>query len=151
MSEWKLHPKRWHSVVECIQSVINQAPLEILGTRREGDKICLVTPLEVFTGLKPSFLVLFPTQLITYREYPPIEQEKARAQIDIESFREALNSVHKIIMVRNEKSRESARLRKNAKTNIQEVNSTIGIFHDANRRESTAKNMFEGDGTDARD
>eukprot|EP00171_Calliarthron_tuberculosum_P001006 IDg1006t1 len=54
LSEWHLAPQDWPCVTDCIQSILNHAPLKRLGLRDDKAPKVFRTPLEVFTGLKPS-------------------------------------------------------------------------------------------------
>ena len=53
LSEWRLAPTDWPAVTECLQCMLNHAPLRSLRPRREEEPREFRTPLEVFTGHKP--------------------------------------------------------------------------------------------------
>ena len=46
LPEWKLAPKHWPAVSECVQSVLIQAPLKRFGPRSSGGSRVYRTPLE---------------------------------------------------------------------------------------------------------
>ena len=54
LSEWRLSPREWPSVTECLQSILNKEPLKRLGNRTAEVQPILRCPLEVFTGMCPS-------------------------------------------------------------------------------------------------
>ena len=54
LSEWKLSPRDWPSVVSSVQAILNQAPLKRLGARRKEESQIFRTSLEVFCGMKPA-------------------------------------------------------------------------------------------------
>lgn len=49
-SEWKLAPRDWPEVTECVQSVLNHAPLRRLGLHGRNVSGVYRTPAEVFTS-----------------------------------------------------------------------------------------------------
>lgn len=51
LSEFRLGPQDGPLVIDIIMSALNEAPLQRLGTRRDGT---FSTPLEFMTGLRPS-------------------------------------------------------------------------------------------------
>ena len=50
LSEWQWTSPDWPALLDCVQSVLNHAPLQRLGTRKPGVHR---TPLDVFTSIKP--------------------------------------------------------------------------------------------------
>ena len=58
LSEWRLTPQDRHSVNPCVQSILNHSPLNRLGLRDKSNKKAFRTPLECFTGIKPTRLLL---------------------------------------------------------------------------------------------
>lgn len=65
LSEWKLSVGQWPTIVECIQRIINQSPMEHLGKDDDGKMLC---PMKVFTGLNPSTLLVRPSPLRRFRD-----------------------------------------------------------------------------------
>ena len=51
LSEWKLSPRDWPSVVSSVQAILNQAPLKCLCARSKEEPRIFRTPLEVFCGM----------------------------------------------------------------------------------------------------
>lgn len=51
LSEWELPAGHWPAIVEVVQKVINQSPLNRLGKASQGKVRC---PMEIFKGLRIS-------------------------------------------------------------------------------------------------
>lgn len=62
LSEWKLPPIKWSSIIESIMAILNQAPLKRLSKKQDGEQITWSCLMEVFTGLKSkrfeAFIIL---------------------------------------------------------------------------------------------
>lgn len=58
LRRWHLGPREWLRVLECVQSVLNHAPLKRLGLRDKNLPQVFRTPLELFTGHKPTRLLM---------------------------------------------------------------------------------------------
>ena len=97
LSEWKLSPRQWPTVSECLSSVLNQAPSKRLGLRDPNKPGVFRTPLEVFTGHLPSRPLLrsFPSD---GSEQVNIESEaRARQLVEIDKLHEALSGMHRTV------------------------------------------------------
>ena len=79
-SEWRLSPKDWPSVIEIIQSILNDAPLKRLGKSLLGNGQQYRSPLEVFTG-QPATRPLL-------RACPPTEFNNAPSIDEVRLFQE---------------------------------------------------------------
>lgn len=86
LSEWKMSEMQWSTLVQAVQKVISHSPLKTLGNFRAGTVRC---PMEVFTGLTPSPLLVRPVLLETYRGMRVLDEELARRIIDAEAFHDA--------------------------------------------------------------
>lgn len=77
-SEWLLGEKYWPAVSECVQSILNHPPLRILRLRDPNCPSIFRTPLEVFTGMRPSLPLLRALQYCEYHHLPSISEVRAR-------------------------------------------------------------------------
>lgn len=84
LSEVKLPPENWPGIVECVQSVLNHAPLKTLGRRTEKDSTIFRTPLEVFTSHKPKRPLLRAVPLSEYKSTGIVTELRAQQLIQIE-------------------------------------------------------------------
>lgn len=124
-SEWKLPAPEWPAVVEGIQNILNQSPLERLGKKGDG---AYLTPMKVFLGMNPAPIINCLYPLLGFDNIESISEESAKALIDIESLQQAMGKVHKEVAKRNEKSQTRARAINIARTNVVTVNFTIGDY-----------------------
>lgn len=76
LSEWRMMATEWPNILDCIQTVINQSPVERLG-KKEGEQEWR-TPVEVFTGHKPTLILARPLPLERLSLLNPIEPARAR-------------------------------------------------------------------------
>lgn len=95
LHEFRLAQKDWPAVTECIQSVINQAPLRRLGLRDSAVPGVFRTPLEVFTSHRPTRPLLSALPVEKYKDVPTIREVRARQLIDIEVTQGALEGIHR--------------------------------------------------------
>ena len=58
LSEFPLAPPDWPAVTECVQSILNHAPLKRLGHRKGAARGFWRKPIKVFTSQKPVRLLL---------------------------------------------------------------------------------------------
>lgn len=100
VSEWRLAPGKWTSVIECIQTVLNQSPVERLGRHSSKDDIWLL-PLEVFTGMKPIRFKVRPTPLLDAESIAHLEDEYAKGLPDVNRLHVALAEIHEEVSANN--------------------------------------------------
>lgn len=125
LSEWKLSVGQRPAIVECIQKVTNQFPMEHLGKDDDGMMLC---PMKVFTGLNPSAHLVRPSPLRRFRDLKDINEERAIQLVNIRSIYEALAGMHKNISTRKEHKRTQSQTMYNAKTNVLPVNFEVGDY-----------------------
>lgn len=123
LSEWHLAPQDWPDVVDCVQSVVNHAPLQRLGTRSPG---VYRTPLEVFKALKPTRPLLCALPISKHPEAETESEVRARQVIVIDRVQAALNDMHKDVSERCDSARARQILKHNAKTNVLPANFAVG-------------------------
>lgn len=82
ISEWKLAPQDWPSIIEAVQSVINHSPLRRLGLLK-GTNGIYRTPLEVFTSIKPSRPLMRALPIKKYSTAATDSEIRARQLINI--------------------------------------------------------------------
>jgi len=127
-SEWKLGPKDWPSVTECVQSVLNQAPLKRLGLRSKVKPVVYRTPLEVFTGHTPARPLLRALPVTKYKKATSEDQVRMQQLINTERTQSALFDMHRSVEINAEKSRRRQVEAHNRKTNVQFANFRVGDF-----------------------
>ena len=128
LSEWKLAPMDWPNVLECVQSVLNHAPLRRLGRRTEGDPTIFRTPLEVFTGHKPIRALTRALPIHMYEHTKSLDEVRAQQIIGITQFQSALNDMHRKLSSDISKSRERAIKAHNRRTNVPDVSFDVGDY-----------------------
>lgn len=126
--EFRLAQKDWPAVTECVQSVINQAPLKRLGLRDSSTRGVYRTPLEVFTAHRPTRPLLAALPVQRYKHVPSLSEARARQLIDIDRTQESLEEMHRNVKGLVSKSRARAVAKHNAKTNVQAANFGKGDF-----------------------
>lgn len=126
LSEWKLSPTKWPTVLNSIQLIVNQSPLEKLG--RNGNSPTWRTPLEVFTGRKPQPMLNQLTPTHELAKHTPIEAARAREISKLPDLQIALQEMHRAVAEGNEKRRTQAQRSHNAKTRVTPVNFDVGDF-----------------------
>lgn len=128
LHKFRLAPKDWPAVTECLQSVINHPPLTRLGLRDPAEPGVYRTPQEVFTSRKPTRPLLRTLPVAEYTELPGLTESRARQLIGIEATKAALENMHRDVAGRNASSRAKAVLRHNANTNVQNPHFEVGDF-----------------------
>lgn len=126
LSEWKLPAKKWPSIVSCVQSVINQAPVERLGKSDDGGT--WRTPMQVFTGRKPAGILLRPVTIEEVADGESLAIERALQVANACDLHSALDYMHKEVAGRSEHRRTRAQKLHNARTGVTPVNFRVGDF-----------------------
>lgn len=127
-SEWKLAPKDWPAVTECVQSVLNQAPLKRLGLRHKEKHGIYRTPLEVFTGHIPSRPLIRALPLAKYKQARSQDVIRVQRLVNIEATHSVLSRLHKDVKDKATASRKRMVASHNRKTRIQPVSFQVGDF-----------------------
>lgn len=126
LSEWRMPPTQWPSIVNCMQLIINQSPLERLG--QDHGASTWRTPLQVFTGREPRLMLVRPEPISELSRHEPMEVAKAREVAKLQLLHTAMNDMHRTVAVGNEKRRTQAQRRHNALTRVTPVNFAIGDY-----------------------
>lgn len=126
LSEWKLPPTHWPSVSNCIQLVINNSPLELLG--RGQNSATWRTPLRVFTETQPRPVMIRLVPLTHLSEHEAMYSAIAREVAKLASLHTALNEMHQAVAAGNKKRRTRAQKTHNVLTRVVPVNFTIGDY-----------------------
>ena len=121
-SEWKLAPRDWPAVTECVQGVLNHAPLRGLGLRDCKKPGVYRTPMEVFTGHVPTRPLMRALPVAKYKMARSKDEIRLRQIVDIDATQSALESMHKQIRDRSDHSRKRQIEAHNKKTRVQPVN-----------------------------
>lgn len=127
-SEWALSSKDWPNVVECVQSVINHAPLVRLGLRDPEVKGVYRTPLEAFTGHIPVRPLLRAMLLAEYPEAVAESELIARRALGTANLQQALESMHRDLEGLTSASRRRKSLAHDKRTGVQSQRLEIGDF-----------------------
>lgn len=88
----------------------------------------MLTPLEVFSGIRATQLLVRPMPIIAFRDKDALSQEKAMALIDVNRLHRVLDGVHKKVTERNEAKRTHSWLLHNSRTNVQSINFIVGDY-----------------------
>lgn len=128
LQEFRLSPRDWPAVTECVQSVINHSPLRRLGLRDHDTPSVYRTPLEVFTSHRPTRPLLAALPIKLYHTVPNLQEARARQLIEVERTQEALCHMHRDVLGLVSKSRARAVAKHNPKTNVQSANFETGDF-----------------------
>ena len=128
VSEWRLSPREWPSVTECVLSILNQVPLKRLGNRTGEVKPVLRCPREVFTGMRPSRPLMHALHFTDHESIGSHDEVLARQLLKIEELQGAMGYMHKDVAGRVSKRRKNSIKAHNKKTNIQSINFSIGDF-----------------------
>lgn len=128
LSEWKLSAKDWPTVTEAVQAVINQAPLRKLGLRSSSVPGVYRTPMEVFTGHRPSRPLIRALPVSQYRSATTADDLRARVLVGIEEIQEALVDMHREVVGIASASRKRHVAKHNQRTNVQHANFVEGDF-----------------------
>jgi len=124
-SEMKLGPQDWPKVIGIVQTVLNEAPLQRLGTK--GDNIYR-SPLEVMTGLPPNRMMLSGTQVEDGAPAGEISMIRATQLLEVEQLQHAMEKMHKQVAKNILKNRARQIRFHNQKTNIVVHNFSVGDF-----------------------
>lgn len=103
LSEFKLGPTDWPLIINLVQVILNESPLQSLGRNKDGQ---YRSPLQVMTGLKPARLTLqfFPGE-IDSTEPVKLDRVRARQLLSIETLHDVLDGVQKDVADRSSKNR----------------------------------------------
>lgn len=126
LSEWQMPPTQWPHILNCVQCVLNQSPLERLG--KDPDSSSWPSPLQVFTGRKPDRLLLRPEVTSPVATHQPIDAARAREVARLPQLQAALDDMHRDVARGNERRRSQAQIRQNARTRVTPVNFAIGDY-----------------------
>lgn len=126
-SEWKLAPRDWPSVIETIQSVLNNSPLKRLGISSFSSG-SYRTPMEAFTGQRSRRSLLRALPPSVYSTAATLDEAQAIRVIGLESLQAEIQNMHVDIGERISVSRARKVAAHNKKTNIQKVNFVDGDF-----------------------
>lgn len=130
-SKIKLGPQNWPSIVEMIQTALNEALLRRLGSREDGN---LRTLLEVMTGIKPVRTMLHTSQMGKEQHVERrIEKVRAFQLMNIEKFQAAMEQMHRNVKERVNSDRAKQIKQHNKRTNLVEPRFEVGEFALARR------------------
>lgn len=121
--EWKLSAGKWPSIIESIQKVMNQSTWKRFRKNTQGGMRC---PMKVFTGLRPSPLLVRLTPLRKYKDLRAIDEARTAEIINFSGLHEVLVKVHKEESNNNMVNRSRALRCHNAKTNVTPLNINVG-------------------------
>ena len=125
LSELRLAPQDWPSIVNIIQKVLNESPLRRLGKNKDGN---FRTPLEVMTGLKPCRTNLAPSVEYKKAQGKTMEEAKCSQLIKIDDLQGAMDDMHKDVFERIRGNRAKEIKAHNRKTNLTAPQFEIGDF-----------------------
>lgn len=125
MSERKLSVGEWSAKIAAIQKVVNQSPVERL-VRNNNEK--LKCPMEVFSRLKPSSLIIRSLPTRTYRDLKAIAEERFRSIVNIEKVHRALERMHKDVAERNCTRSPRPQIIHDEKINVFSLNIGVGDY-----------------------
>eukprot|EP00171_Calliarthron_tuberculosum_P004595 IDg4595t1 len=128
LMEIKLAPMDWLSVLDCVQSVLNQSPLRRLGPRTGGPPGVHRSPLEVFTGMQPTRPLLRALPLGEFNHCPTLDEVRARQVMRIDAVQDALDDMHRDVLGRVDARRKRSITDHNRRTGVQPVNFGRGDF-----------------------
>lgn len=124
LSEMRLAPQDWPDIIQVIQKVINESPVERLGKRADG---IYRSPLEVMTGIMPSRSC--PTSILNRDDHiKAITLSDCQRITKIDCLQTALAGMHKTLSERMRANRERHIRSHNKRTNIVEPSFNIGDF-----------------------
>ena len=128
LSEWKLGPRDWPAVTECVQSVLNHSPLKRLGLRKRSTPNVFRTPLEVFTGHIPLRPLLRAMPFEQYKRAHSLDEVRLQQILHIDELQHAMENMHREVATRSNHSRRRSVEAHNRKTNLQPINFSTGDF-----------------------
>jgi hypothetical protein len=120
-SELKLPPAAWPSVIDLVQSALNQSA---------SDRLASVAPLTAFTGLPAddilkAVLRKLPTQAVKVHT---LQDARAQQVLQLELAKKALEMMHVSVQARRSKKQQDAIQRHNARTGVRPVNFHVGDY-----------------------
>ena len=128
LSEFRSAPVDWPAVTECVQSILNHVPLKRLGNRKGAARGVGRTLIEVFTGQKPIRPIL---RALTAEKFPKAtlatETDGQRLMM-IDEMQIPMELMHKQVSKLTSASRRRQIRAHDRRTNVQEVNYSIGDF-----------------------
>ena len=128
LSEWRLGPKEWPCVLECVQTVLNHAPLKRLGLRNPKVPDVYRTSLEVFTGHKPVRPLMRARPIKRFWEARNDDELQLRQILDIKRLQEAMEKMHSHVTEAVSNIRARAIRWHNRCTNVHDTNFVVGDF-----------------------
>lgn len=126
LSELKLAEQDWPAVSECIQSIINGAPLRRLGRRKNSRDSVYRSQIEVFTGHKLMRPLIRALPIKEYRSVATMDEIEARQLAGVQELQDSLHKMHGDIAGLGSKSRKRSISKHNEKTNVLAVNFKVG-------------------------
>lgn len=88
----------------------------------------MLSLLEVFTGLKPSPLLVSPMPLRKFKDIAAINEARTRELANITAPHEALDEMHKDVVESSSKQRTRAQKIHNARTSVTPLNIAVGDY-----------------------
>lgn len=128
LSEWQLAERDWPAVTECVQSVMNQAPLRRLGQRQGAPSGVYRSPLEVFTGHKPVRPLLRALPVAMYSTARSENEIHTRQIMHTETLQKAMAEMHREVSGLISKSRRRRIEEHNRRTNVFAASFDVGDF-----------------------
>ena len=121
LSEYQLGGAEWPRSLHTIQRVLNHSPSPKLGS--------VTAPITAFTMQQPdntlNFLVDEVSEATTIKTLTMV---KARQLMQLHTLQDAMDSMHKSVVLTATKARADAVARHNAQTNVQSTNFTVGDY-----------------------
>ncbi len=115
ISEFRLAPQDWESIMPLIQRIINESPVKRLGKNEDGTAR---SPLQVMTGLRPSRNE-FTFEMQKEVGVPhKVDAVRAMKITNIDKVQAALDIMHKYVSDRVSNNRGWQIMAHNRKTNI---------------------------------
>lgn len=140
LAELKLAPQDWPSVIQAIQSVLNEAPTPRLGKHSDST---FRTPLTVMTGIKPrrSILRILEDQSSSSEKIVTLDRLHAEQLVKIQELQLSLQDMHREVKTRISNTRMKAINAHNRATNIVKPNFQLGDFVLVRRRSKTTHKL----------
>lgn len=125
LTELKLAPHDWLSVISVVQQALNESPLARLGTNDDG---CHRSPIEVMTGRAPrrDLLKFYTRSAGEPQKMRTIERVRATQVMQIDELQEKMDDMHKSVSESVSKLRARQIRAHNQKTNVITPNFTPG-------------------------
>ena len=124
-----------------VQSILHHVPLKRLGPRDPNLSGVYRTTLEVFTGNIPIRSLMRALPLWIYKKVSCDNEVLLRRIINIEETQGALTNMHKDVKQRADGDRKRRLAEHSKKTNIKQINFTVGDFVLVRRAKSTGHKM----------